>query len=189
MEGNQHHGTFIFHNVKDPFLKEENVQEESFQLFKLISSIIRSWARWKHDPSLSCMDYDEYLRGRSRSWYQTLPQAEFVYNSTIHSSKDTQEEVQWKIEKINMKYKTTADKKRQEKFFNKEVMTMMNLRRDRIPTKRVPTEQLNPYWNSRMGSFWRERETDVEENQGSGPILSLSYQQQNQLATAQFCCR
>jgi len=70
-----------------------------------------------HDPSLRYMDYDENLRDWSRSWDQTLPQAEFAYNNTIRGSKDVQEEIQLKIEKTNKKYKVTSDKKRREKLF------------------------------------------------------------------------
>jgi len=61
MEDNRHLGTFIFYNFKDPFLQEENARDESFQFFKFISPTIGTWTRRKHDPSLSCMDYDENL--------------------------------------------------------------------------------------------------------------------------------
>jgi len=72
-----------------------------------------------------------------------LPQVEFAYN-TVHGSKNVQEEVQLKIEKTNKKYKATTDKKRREKLFKKEDMMMVYLKRERIPTERVPIEQLNP---------------------------------------------
>ena len=123
----QHHGTSIRHDFEDPFLYEENAQDESFQFFKFISPIIGTWTQRKHDPSLVYIDYDENLRGRSRSWDQTLPQAKFVYN-TICGSKDVQEEVQLKIEKTNEKYMAATDKKWKEKLF-KEVM-MVYLRRE-----------------------------------------------------------
>jgi len=55
----QHHGTSIRHNFKDPFLQEENAQDESFQFFKFISPTIGTWTQRKHDPSLSYMDCDE----------------------------------------------------------------------------------------------------------------------------------
>jgi len=48
------------------------------------------------------------------------------------------------VEKSNKKYKTTSDKKRREEFFEEENMKIVYLRRERIPTKRVPIEQLNP---------------------------------------------
>ena len=107
----QHHDTSIRYDFENPFLQEENAQDESFQFFKFKLPTITTWTRRKHDPALSYMDYDENLRGKSRSWDQTLPQAEFVYN-TVRGSKDVQEEVQLKIKKTNKKNKATADKKR-----------------------------------------------------------------------------
>ena len=113
-----------------------------------------------------------------------MPQAEFAYN-TVRNSKDVQEEVQLKIEKTNKKYKATADKKRREKLFEKEDIMIMYLRRERISTKRIPTEQLNPDWNSRT-SFFEERGTDVgrelRQQVNYEPQLSttnISYRQPN----------
>ena len=60
---------------------------------------------------------------------------EFVYNHMVCGSKDVQKEVQLKIEKINKKYKETADKKRQEKPFEEKDMTMVYLRKERIQLK------------------------------------------------------
>ena len=73
------------------------------------------------------------LQGRSRSWDQTLPQAQFAHNNTVHDSKDVHEEVQLKIEKTNKKYKVTAEKKRREKLFEEEDM-MIYFKKERIPT-------------------------------------------------------
>ena len=72
-----------------------------------------------------------------------MPQVEFAYN-TVHGSKDVHEEVQLKIAKTNKKYKASAHMKRREKLFKKEDMMMVYLKRERIPTERVPIEQLNP---------------------------------------------
>ena len=134
----------------------------------------------KHDPSLSNMDYDENLRGRSRSWDQALPQVEFVYNNTVRDSKDVQEEVQLKIEKTNKKYKTMADKKRQEKLFKEEDIMMAYLREKRIPIERVPIEKLNP--DSKTSSF-EEGGTDV------GRELRQHVNFEPQLSTTNISCR
>ena len=66
-----------------------------------------------------------------------------------------------KIEKTNKKYEATTDKKRREKFFEEEEMMTAYLRRERIPTKIVPTGQLNLNWISKTSSF-EEGGTDVE---------------------------
>ena len=129
---------------------------------------------------------------KSRSLDQTLPQEEFVYNNTVRGSKDIQEEVQLKIEKTNKMYKTTAEKKRREKFFEEEDMMMVYLRRERIPTKSVPTEQLNPDWNLRT-SFFEEGGTDagreLRQQVNYEPQLSttnISYRQPNFTIDRQF---
>ena len=75
---------------------------------------------------------------------KTLPQIEFAYNSMVRGSTDVQEEVQLNIEKSNNKYVATADKKRREKLFEEEDIMIVYLRRERILTERVPTEQLYP---------------------------------------------
>ena len=64
-----------------------------------------------------------------------------------------------KIEKINKKYKMTADKKRREKLFDEEDMIMVYLRREN-PNLKSPTKQLYPDRNSRTSSF-EERGTDI----------------------------
>ena len=46
---------------------------------------------------------------------------------------DVQESVRLKLEKSNIKYKTTTDKKRREKVFEEGDIVMMYLRRERIP--------------------------------------------------------
>jgi len=58
---------------------------------------------------------------KPRLWDQTLPQAKFAYNNTVRVPTDVQEEVRLKIEKSN-KYKTSTDKKRQEKLFEEDMM-------------------------------------------------------------------
>jgi len=75
-------------------------------------------------------------------------------------SKDVQENVQLKIEKTYKKYKTTTDKKRREKLFEKEDMMTIYLSREIIPAIRVPAKQLHPDKNSRMSSF-EERGTNI----------------------------
>ena len=74
MRVTQHHGTSLRHDFKNPFLQEENTRDKSFQFFKFISPTIGTWTQRKHDPSLVYIDYDENLRGRSRSWDQIVPQ-------------------------------------------------------------------------------------------------------------------
>ena len=63
------------------------------------------------------------------------------------------------LRKSNKKYKTTADKKRREKFFEEDMMKVY-LRRERISAERIPTEQLYPDLNLRV-SFFLKRETDI----------------------------
>jgi len=49
------------------------------------------------------------------------------------------------MEKSNKKYMAATDKKRREKLFEEEDMMIVYLKSYKITTKRVPTEQLNPY--------------------------------------------
>jgi len=133
MRGIQHHGTFIHHGFEDSFMREESARDERFKFLKFMSPTIGMWAQRKYDPSLSYIDCDEDFQDKSRSWDQTLPQEEFVYNNTVRDSTDVQEEVRLKTKKFN-KYKTTTDKKRREKLFKEEYMMMVYLRRERITT-------------------------------------------------------
>ena len=47
------HSATILHNFKDNFMQKESAQDASFQFFKFISPTIGTWARQKHDPSLT----------------------------------------------------------------------------------------------------------------------------------------
>ena len=83
---------------------------------------------------------------KPRSWNQALRQEKFAYNNTVHGSTEfsrTQKEVDLCKNLIRSA----------RKLIKEEDMMIMYLRRERISTERVPTEQQHPDWNSRVSSF------------------------------------
>jgi len=88
------------------------------------------------------MEFNKDRQGESKFWDHTLSQAKFAYNSMTHGStgfSHTLKGIDF-MEKSNKKHKVITDKKRRVKFFEEEDMKIVYLRRERIPTKRVPTE-------------------------------------------------
>ena len=82
------------------------------------------------------MKFNKDRQGESRFWNHTFSQAEFVYNSMDHGSTGFPRKLKRIdfVENSNKKYKTAADKKRQEKLFEEEDVMMIYLRKERIPT-------------------------------------------------------
>ena len=70
------------------------------------------------------------------------------------------EKIPLKLEKINVKNKAAADKKRQEKLFEKKNMTLFKIFNVADLYEYHSTEQLYPDYNSRTSSF-DERGIDV----------------------------
>ena len=54
-------------------------------------------------------------------------------SAIVEQTIDVQKEVRTRLEKSNVKYKATADKKRREKIFEERDMVMVYLRKQRIP--------------------------------------------------------
>ena len=72
------------------------------------------------------------------------------------------------MEKINAKYKVSADKKREEKLFEERDMTLSKMFNVADLYEHHPTEQLYPGYNLRT-SFFLERGTDVgDQNRKTG---------------------
>jgi len=78
----------------------------------------------------------------------------------LKESKVLKEKFRLKLEKFNVRYKAAADKKRQEKLFEKREMTLSKTFNMADLYEHHPTEQLYPYYNSRTSSF-EERGIDI----------------------------